>query len=172
MSKLAVGFVLVTGEIALISPEDAWLLRMSWGLWRRPNGGAYVRRKGATRAVAAFSSIPKLLHRAIMQPEPGQIVDHINGDTLDNRRENLRIATASQNARNIGSNRKNAGSPYVGVGWHSGRGKWTSSIRVDGKLHYLGIFEDIDDARRARAAAEMKLWGIEPRREAELRNAR
>ena len=164
--KQAIGFLLTTGEIAIIDEADAWLLRLRWKLLRRPDGLAYVARDDR-RHIPGYTGV-KLLHRAITGARRVEIVDHKNGDTLDNRRENLRIATSTQNNRNISPGRKNNTSGFLGVGWHVARGKWQASIRVGGKLQYLGLFDDVEAARAARREAELRLWGIEPRRAAEL----
>ena len=73
-------------------------------------------------------------------------VDHINGNRLDNRASNLRVCTHSQNQRNQTDRRTYTSSIYKGVSWHKGTQKWASNINVDGKMEYLGIFEDERDA--------------------------
>lgn len=87
------------------------------------------------------------LHRFILNL-PSEEVDHKNHDTLDNRRDNLRIATRSQNSRNkpslIGSSSK-----YKGVCWHAAKSKWIAHITFDGKQHHLGIFKEEIDAAHA-----------------------
>lgn len=92
------------------------------------------------------------LSRVIMDLEPGdpREVDHINGDKLDNRRKNLRITTRAQNAQNFGS-RPGSSSKYRGVTWHKAAGKWMAQHILNGERHYLGLFEDEDDAGRAAA---------------------
>lgn len=76
-----------------------------------------------------------LLHRWIMQPLANMVVDHINGDTMDNRRSNLRICTRSQNSQN---SRKQRWNVYP----HAKTGKWKVLVRAGGKLHYGGLFKD------------------------------
>lgn len=86
-----------------------------------------------------------------------QGVDHINGDTLDNRRHNLRSATASQNAMN---RKKRSGSYYskfIGVTRH--QGKWTGSVTKDGKSHNAGRFDNEEECARARDKLALKLHG-------------
>lgn len=80
-------------------------------------------------------------------------LDHINGDKDDNRIANLREVDRRENMRNRSMPKTNR-SGHPGVIFHSARGKWQASIRVDGKLHYLGIFDDKADAVAARIEAE------------------
>jgi len=77
-------------------------------------------------------------------------VDHINGDKLDNRRANLRIATAFENAQNRHVAR--GASSHRGVVWHKGAGKWMAQAHLAGVQHYLGLFDREEDAAKAAAA--------------------
>lgn len=103
------------------------------------------------------------MHREIMGAEPGQQVDHINHDRLDNRRANLRLATASQNQHNRRSVLMQKGKPttskYKGVCFNSTRGKWTASARLNHKTHWFGNYENEVDAARAYDAGARELHG-------------
>lgn len=92
-----------------------------------------------------------LLHRLIMGAGPGQVVDHINGNTLDNRRENLRLCSAKDNARNNKPRRVGA---YKGVSKRGAR--WIATITIDSRQLALGTFGSEIEAAVAydRAAAE------------------
>jgi hypothetical protein len=97
------------------------------------------------------------MHRLIMG-FPQARVDHINGDGLDNRLVNLRLATKSQNRANCPVRRDNT-SGYTGVTWHPVSGKWRSRIVCRGADRSLGLFESVEDAANARRAAEIALFG-------------
>lgn len=88
------------------------------------------------------------MHRFIMDAKKGDIIDHVNGDPLDNRFKNLRKCTVSQNAKNRSINKNNT-SGYKGVVWHLQVCKWQSRIYVDGKWKSLGIFDDKMKAAKA-----------------------
>lgn len=98
------------------------------------------------------------MHRLIQGAGEGQCVDHKNGNSLDNRRSNLRIATESQNMQNVGITKANT-SGYKGVHWHSAASKWHARIRVDGKRLHLGLFDAAEDAHAAYSAAAQKHHG-------------
>ena len=85
-------------------------------------------------------------------------VDHINGNRLDNRIKNLRLATHSQNQCNSGLNKLNK-SGFKGVCWFQPTKQWKAYIRVQGKQHHLGYFTDKQDAIKARRIAEIKHHG-------------
>lgn len=88
----------------------------------------------------------KKCHRMIMNVnDPSVIVDHINGDELDVRRENLRIATVTENGRNKA---KAFGTKYKFKGIGTKRGRYTANISVNGKLISKGGFKIIEDAAR------------------------
>lgn len=86
------------------------------------------------------------------------LVDHINGDGLDNRRANLRPATASQNNANKKISRRNT-SGYKGVAWHAASGRWRAYLGVNGKQKSLGYFADPAEAGRAYDTAALAHYG-------------
>jgi hypothetical protein len=89
------------------------------------------------------------MHRFIMGDPAGMEVDHINRDaTLDDREENLRIATHTQNGYNQGMRITNA-SGFKGVSWDKERSKWLAQIRINGKKIYLGRFNSLEAAAQA-----------------------
>lgn len=89
---------------------------------------------------------------------PNGVVDHINGDTSDNRICNLRSATQAENSRNQRISKNNS-SGFKGVHWHARRQKWAASIRSNWKLHHLGYFDVPEDASRAYDEASVLLHG-------------
>lgn len=96
------------------------------------------------------------LSNYIMNYYGDDIIDHINNNVLDNRKENLRIVTYKQNAMNR-SSRKNSLSKYVGV--TKTNNKWTSYINVNNKKIYLGQFDDEIEAAKVRDIATKKYFG-------------
>lgn len=98
------------------------------------------------------------MHRVIMSAPKGVLVDHINGNGLDNRRENLRLCTHAQNLQNQ-KRKKNNTSGIKGVSWCSKSRKWDARIRLNMKQFYLGKFSSKEDAANAYAQAALKYHG-------------
>ena len=136
--------------VAIVDDADfPWLTSMgSWRLNSSGYGVHYSTHNGRRRTL--------YMHRLILKPDPGIQVDHINRNRLDNRRENLRFATRSQNQANKGVQTNNT-SDYKGVSWR--KGKWEARIQHEGSRLYLGRFESAKDAALAYDVASRQLYG-------------
>lgn len=146
MKKIA----LSQGLFATVDDADYdWLSQWGWSASRQGRKGCIApkyravrveKREGKQRAI--------LMHRQIMAPNVGEVIDHINGDPLDNRRENMRVTDQRANSINRVGWHKKPG--HKGVHWHKGGQKWMTMFR--GK--YLGLFaSDIEAAKAYNQAA-------------------
>ena len=145
---------LTKGKVALVDDPDAALVAaFSWqavlckGRWYARAG----RREGK-RMIHTY------MHRLLLGlPRRRPMVDHKNGDGLDNRRENLRLATSTQNAWNMES-RRGSTSRYKGVS-RAKRFGWQAQISVGGRNKHLGFFHSEEDAARVYDAKAAVLFG-------------
>lgn len=119
---------LTQGKVTLVDDDDyEWLNQWKWQFAIN-----YARRTDYTNGKKNV-----FMHRIILDAPNDYRVDHINGDKLDNRRENLRLATFLENAQNS-KIRKDNKSGYKGVHWHKASGKWAAKIRVNNRsIHFL-----------------------------------
>lgn len=146
------------GLAALVSEQDVALVSpYRWIARGGPVGGKFY----AFRNSRLSDNIgrPKralAMHRIIIGAAPGDIVDHINGDSLDNRRGNLRITDVKGNTRNRGLHRNNT-SGFKGVTWS--KGKWCAQIKVDRRNRGLGAFATPEEAARAYDAGAIRFFG-------------
>ncbi len=98
------------------------------------------------------------MHRRLMKPQRGFVVDHANGNTLDNRRSNLRVCTQAQNIRNQKLSKANK-TGFKGVDLHSQNKNFRAQIAVNGKTKHLGCFNTAEEAGAAYDAASKKYHG-------------
>lgn len=143
------------GLVTLVDDEDyEWLSQWNWNALRATHADTwYVRRTGPRPAQISIR-----MHRQILEAPPGIVVDHRNGDGLDNQRSNLRLATYAQNGFNRGPGKNNS-SGVKGVSWHKRADKWTATINLNGKQLYLGLFDELEDAAQAYRCAAVELQG-------------
>lgn len=117
----------------------------------KPDGYKYIGYKGKVYCA----------HRVVFYYHHGYLpeyVDHINHNRSDNRIENLRAATPSENQCNRVLNRNNT-SGVKGVTWNKNRNKWQASICFEGKVYNLGRFEKLEDAEAAVAKKRIEVHG-------------
>lgn len=145
---------LTQGKKALVDKELVDFLNMY--SWQFNNGYAKMTRRvsGTKKKYTVY------MHRVIM-PCPSDLeIDHMNGDKLDNRLENLRVVTRKQNSRNSVSNR--GASKYKGVWYRNDpkrKRKWCAEITVDGKKISLGNHQTEELAAKAYDEAAIKHFG-------------
>jgi len=153
------------GKTALIDEIDEDLTKLKWctnQFGRETSKVWYALRKGPERDGKQTST---LMHRVILERilgrklEKGEQCDHINHDGLDNRRNNIRLATKQENNRNMSKSRSNKTSKYKGVYWHADRNKWRARIVINEKSKSLGYFINEKEAAKAYNNAATELFG-------------
>lgn len=143
---------LTKGCVAIVDDEDFDAIAQ----WRWNCNPAGYAVRSAPRSNGRQGKI--YMHRVIAGAKKGEHVDHKNRIKSDNRRENLRIATRSQNGYNITKTSRNT-SGFKGVSWHKGAVRFIASIGHDGVLRHLGYFDTAEDAALAYNAAAIRLHG-------------
>ena len=143
-----------TGKVvgqAIIDLDD--LEKVKKFKWHLTNAGYVIGyMKGA--------KIKPLLHHIILGVKENHYTDHINGNTLDNRKSNLRFLTPSLNVLTGRlSSRNRSGKKGVSVIKKNNKTQYKAYIRVDGVVHNLGIHKNLNDAVKARQEAELRLLG-------------
>jgi len=93
---------------------------------------------------------------------PIAFIDHINGDTSDNRLANLREATRAQNSQNRAKQKTATSSRYLGVSWVSSKKKWSAEIMVNNRSHRIGLYDQEEDAAAAYLRAKERLHEFQP----------
>lgn len=133
---------------AIVDAEDYEVLsKFSWYTQRiktSMSGLSYAVRHKRKDEYGTKSRI--YMHRQIMGAESDQFIDHINGNGLDNRKENLRLCTRSENMRNRYYHRKGK---LPGAYFHRETGKYQATITINKKNKYIGLFETAKEAHEA-----------------------
>lgn len=141
---LIVEIPLTMGKFALIDARDVSLIADH--TWQANRSGKIFYAVSSKCVGGKYMKLA--MHRLIMNPGQSEVVDHINNNSLDNTRENLRICTKRQNAQNKKSSLK-----YKGVSPHG------KKFRAYLGIKYLGLYSTPEDAARAHDEAARELWG-------------
>ncbi len=134
---------LTKGLFARVSDEDYdELVKYKWHIHKITNRYGFI----ADREIAHNKSIS--MHRVVMNAQKGQMVDHIDHDTLNNQRENLRFCTNAENHYNM-KPQSGRTSKYKGVSWENWSHRWAVSIKYKGHGYNLGRYDEEIDAAYA-----------------------
>ena len=147
---------LTQGRFAIVDRADyADVSRYKWRLCKTKGKKVVYAERSVRRPNGKYSRL--LMHRQLIQPPEGYVIDHRNGCGIDNRRTNLRLATVAQNARN--AKKRNPRSGYKGVWLARDKKLWRAAIVCNGQRKHLGYFKDKQQAAKAYDAAATNLHG-------------
>lgn len=145
----------------MVLVDDADYERIAAHKWRilRSGNASYARRTETVGTVNGRRIRREIyMHREVMGAPPEKQVDHIDGNGLNNKRSNLRLATEQQNKCNRPLQRNNT-SGFKGVHLEARTGRWGARIKHRGSVRRLGVFDDPEDAARAYDEAARRLHG-------------
>ncbi len=146
---------LTQGQFAIVDDED--YEKLSGYKWYASKKGRTFYAERADRGGRKKRNIP--MHREILDMPAGKCIDHINHNSLDNRRANLRIVTQEHNNWNKRKKRGNCSSQYKGVSWQKSPGRWKAMIVYKGKWIFIGYFDNEVSAAKAYDAKAQELFG-------------
>jgi len=147
--------LLTQNKVALIDDEDFERLnKYKWCAFHLKNYWY------ATRNIRIVTNRQILLymHRIIMDPPSNVMIDHADGNGLNNQKSNLRICTSSQNIANTKISCDNT-TGFKGVAYHKLQGKYTARVQKDGVRFNLGVFINPKDAALAYDKAALEMFG-------------
>ena len=144
---------LTQGQTALVDDDDFDTLNQFKWIAQRSRSTFYANQ--CLKVNGKWTAIS--MHRAILSPLPDEETDHINGNGLDNRRSNLRLANRAQNSFNRKLNKNNK-SGFKGVR-RSPSGRWRAEVRFKGKTLHLGHFNTVERAAQAYDSIAIELFG-------------
>lgn len=148
---------LTQGKFAIVDDGDYdWLNQWKWYARKCGKEKWYAVRKQTING----KEYTIYLHRFIMNVPPGLEVDHINGNSLDDRHNNLRICRGQANKWNTQKQKRDKSSKYKGVCWHKTNKKWWAYIHLNGNRKHLGFFDNEDDAGEAYNQGALELFGV------------
>jgi hypothetical protein len=148
---------LTQGQVATVDAVDFERINQwNWHAQWNPSTQSFYAWRNITIGFKKYTRIS--MHNEVTNTPKGYPVDHRNGDSLDNRRDNLKPCTQAENMRNKGQYSNNR-SGHPGVSWHSRDQKWTAFINLDKKRYSLGYFDSLEKAIEARRDAEILLHG-------------
>lgn len=144
------------GFQTFIDDEDhEELIKYRWRTHRNGRNSFYA----AWTTTRDGMGVRVFMHKFLMGAGRGQEVDHINRNGLDNRKENLRLCTRSQNNINVIKKRRRLYEGPRGVNWHKDRKMWRARIKKDGREYALGYFHSVIEASAAYDRAAKELHG-------------
>ncbi len=146
---------LTQGKIAEVDDEDYKYIKGHKWCAHKNHGNWYA---VTNVKVSEGKWVYMSMHKLLMNIQLGQQIDHIDQNGLNNNRSNLRIVSSQQNSFNRRSHR-NSSSKYKGVSWHKSRNKWQAYVCFNGRLKYLGIFNDEKRAAEAYNIAASHQFG-------------
>lgn len=150
---------LTHGKVALVDAADhPEISKHKWYAAYNSKTQSFYAQRGVMLGDRKRIKILRMARVILGVSDPRVLVDHVSGDTLDNRRKNLREATTSQNCANSKTKRNNA-SGFKGVGIHTTTGKWQARITKDRKQTFLGVFDTPELAHAAYCLAANALHG-------------
>ena len=149
---------LTQGKIALVDDADyPELSKFKW--FAQKSHRTYYAGRRVPSGILKPSQKTIRMHMVIAGTPQGMETDHINGNGLDNRRENLRVVTRRENQQN---RHETKSSRFLGVSWDKQHRKWRAYIRVAGKNYHLGRYENEEAAaRRYRIACDWQVMDME-----------
>lgn len=145
---------LTQGKVAIVDDDaPAWIFEVKWCAIRR--GKCWHAQRHIILEDGRGTS--QYMHRVVLNAKPGEIIDHKDGNGLDNRKENLRVTSSAGNQRGFNKRQINNTSGFRGVGWNKGYKKFEARVTHARKLLLVGYFSCPIEGARARDAKAREL---------------
>jgi hypothetical protein len=147
---------LTRGKYAMVDVEDfEWLNQYKWHCSHYD----YAKRAVPNRSGKGRRQVSVYMHKLLCPVPEGKIADHVNRNSLDNRKENLRPATQKQNVWNRKFTRKGGKTRYNGIRWDKNKEKWQVRLTINGRRKSFGYYADEIEAAKAYDRAAKKYRG-------------